>query len=1244
MGKNKKTPKGKKKSPPAPAKATPEPKKKPAPAPPPAKPMAVPLSEGEVEIAELEAAAPTKAAPDPHMMPVVGIGASAGGLDAFKKFFQAMPSKSGMAFVLIPHLDPTHESLMVELLRKYTPMPVEEAGEGMAVEANHVYIIPPNKYLTIAKGVLRLTGPVERARSSTSIDFFLRSLAEDLEEKAICIIMSGTGAHGTLGLKAVKAYGGMAMVQDPHTAEYSRMPENAIDTGLADYVLPVEDMPAALIKYVQHFYINGCHPAAAIAEVPDQLHRILALLKARTKHDFHCYRKRMLVRRVERRMGLNHIEELPAYLEHLRHDPEEVSRLVKDLLISVTSFFRDPEAFAALETQVIAPLVDAKKADDTIRIWVPGCATGEEAYSIGMLLMEQIQRTQKSCRFQIFATDVDEDAMQAARHGLYPESIVGDVSAERLARFFTKFDEQTYQINKQLRESVVFAVQSLITDAPFSKLDLVSCRNMLIYLEPDIQQKVISLLHYSLNEGGYLFLGPSETIGRQGDLFQTVSKKWRLFKCIGAPRMQRVDFPILPRETRHGMRMVAETPSRPQADFTELTQHLLLEQYAPAAVLINRKNEILYFFGPTRRYLDQPTGGPTQDLMLLTEGGLRTRLRASIHKVLRDHEKVTARDIQHKRNGHYQRVCITVQPVRGPKEGEDLLLVTFADDQEQPPEQPRAGEGSGEESVVRQLEFELKATREDLQSTIEELESSNEELKAANEEVMSMNEELQSANEELETSKEELQSLNEELGTVNSQLQDKIGELEAASNDMANLLNSSDIATVFLNQELHISRFTPASKRFLNLIERDLGRPLADIAAKFPDPNLVQDAQEVLRGLTPVEKELVSNDDAWCLRRIVPYRTLDNRIQGVVLTFMDVTNMKRVQGELRRLSKVFMEGADPIFIEDLKGRVSDCNFEVENVYGWDRQELIGKPALTLVAAKYQQYKTSLLNRCRQGETIRNAESLHIHKRGEEFPVLITLTLMRNEKGEPEGIATIAKVITQMKETVAKKTKELHSAERKILEIAGVEQRRIGQDLHDSLGQELTALSLLVDNLAHSLTEKGPQSVALHKITAGLKRAQAQVRELSRGLMPVDVDSEGLMAALNDLARRASNGEATCRFSCQQQVLVDDNTAATHLFRIAQEAVHNALKHSKAKTITISLAHKDGQITLQVKDDGVGIQKSDLEKTGMGLTSLRYRADLINARLKITTGDNGGTLVSCSVARGRGGKPQPASAL
>jgi two-component system CheB/CheR fusion protein len=430
--------------------------------------------------------------------PVVGVGASAGGLDAFKRFFGAMPADSGIAFVLVPHLDPAHESLMVELLARHTAMPVVEAENDMPVEANHVYIIPPNKYITIHGGTLSLTGPVERRTSQTTIDHFLRSLADDQQERAICIILSGTGAHGTLGLKAVKAAGGMAMVQDPATAEYERMPQSAIATGLADYVLPAERMPEALIKYVQHAYVNGGTEIAAAPEAGDSLTQVLALLRARTGFDFRPYRKKMLTRRVERRMGLNHLDSIPDYMTFLRDHQEEAEQLVKDLFISVTSFFRDPEAFEALASQVIGPLVRRKEPDGVIRVWVPGCATGEEAYSLVILLLEQLAAAKRNCALQVFATDVDQDALDVARQGLYPESIAGDVTPERLARHFTRVDESSYQVSKQVREAVTFASQNLIADAPFSKLDLISCRNLLIYLGPDVQQKVVALLHFAL--------------------------------------------------------------------------------------------------------------------------------------------------------------------------------------------------------------------------------------------------------------------------------------------------------------------------------------------------------------------------------------------------------------------------------------------------------------------------------------------------------------------------------------------------------------------------------------------------------------------------------------------------------------------------------------------------------------------------------------------------------------------------
>ncbi len=548
-------------------------------------------------------------------LPVAGLVASAGGLDAFKKFFVTMPADSGIAFVLIPHLDPTHESLMVELLTRHTSMPVVEAAQGMAVEANRVYVIPPNRNMTIVGGVLRLTGPVAHGNWRTSIDLFLRSLADDQQEKAICIILSGTGSHGTVGLEAVKAEGGMAMVQDPKTAGYPTMPESAIATGLADYVLPVEKMPEALVKYVQHGH-KRAGGVAAVSENPDQLNQVLALLYARTKFDFHSYRKKTLGRRLERRMGLSRFDNVAEYLAHLREHPEEVRRLARDLLVSVTSFFRDPDAFNALEAEVITPLIHAKNADAPLRVWVPGCATGEEPYSLAMLLLEHQTAAQNFRRLQIFATDVDEHSLALARRGVYPEGIAADVSSERLARFFTRANESAWQISKQVRETVTFAVQNLITEAPFSRMDLISCRNLLIYVEPEMEKKIITLLHFALKEGGYLFLGPSETVGGQTDLFEPVSKKWRIYRRIGPARADGLQFPAMQSEPRPAKPQPASPPHAPPK-LAELAQNSLLRRFRLACVVINRDYEVLHFAGPTEDYLVQPGGPPTQHLLSL---------------------------------------------------------------------------------------------------------------------------------------------------------------------------------------------------------------------------------------------------------------------------------------------------------------------------------------------------------------------------------------------------------------------------------------------------------------------------------------------------------------------------------------------------------------------------------------------------------------------------------------------------
>jgi two-component system CheB/CheR fusion protein len=1281
--------------------------------------------------------------------PIVGIGASAGGLDAYKRFFAATPADSGIAFVLVPHLDPAHESLMVELLSRHTAMPVVEAGNDMAVEANHVYIIPPNKYLTLHDGVVSLTGPVDRRTSQTAIDHFFRSLADDQRERSICIILSGTGAHGTLGLKAVKAAGGMAMVQDPATAEYERMPQSAIATGLADYVLPVELMPEALVKYAQHAYQSGNRPIAEAPEAADYLTEVLAVLQARTRFDFRHYRKRMLTRRIERRMGLNHFDNIPEYLEFLRDHPDEVRQLETDLLIGVTSFFRDPEAFELLKTEVIAPLVRHQGPDSAIRVWVPGCSTGEEAYSVVILLLEQLAAAKRSCPLQVFATDVDRDALQVARMGTYPESIAADVTPERLDRFFTRLDDSLYQVSKQVREPVVFAPQNAIADAPFSRMELISCRNLLIYLEPEVQKKVVTLFHFALIEGGTLFVGPSETVGRQIELFEPVSKRWRIFRRIGPARPERVEFPIAARSKLPGEVPRLSEPIRPPStNFGELTRNLVLQELGPAALLVSRKYEILYFLGPTSRYLDLPTGEPTRNLMMMAREGLRAKLRAGVHKAMHNNEPVVLADLEIKRDGEYCPVKVTIKPVAAPRLTEGLLLITFQD-------QPKSGLSTAapasDESLLRQLENELHAAKEDLQTTIEEVESSNEELKASNEEVMSMNEELQSANEELETSKEELQSLNEELTTVNNQLQDKVQELETANNDMANLLNCTEIATVFLDPQFRIKRFTPAATQLFNFVASDLGRPFGDITARFSDASLLGDAQQVLKRLTPREAEVGIGDGTWWSRRIMPYRTRDNRIEGVVITFVDITERKRVADTVvRRLAAIVETSADAMFSKDVDGTIRTWNQGAQRLFGYAEEEVVGQSVKLIVPEHRSEEFATIMARIRRGENVEQLETERVRKNGERIAVSLTVSPIRDSSGNVVSASATARDITERKRADAAlresqmrlqailntaadaiitidptgiiqsvnpatermfgyaagemigqnvkllmpspyceqhdsflarylQTGEKHiigigrevearrkdgtvfpvdlsvsevdhpqiltgmirdisnrkTLEREVLEVATLEQQRIGQELHDTSAQELTALGLLADSLLPSLEGNSPAEARIaSKMADGLRRVLSHVRAISRGLIRVEVDTEGLMAALAELALQTSElYGVTCTFDCRSPVQLAENQTATQLFYIAREAVTNALKHAQCRNIRISLEGDNRSLTLRVQDDGIGLSGPPVDHKGMGMKIMRYRADLIKGQFSIARVEHGGTVVTCTHHKG-----------
>jgi two-component system CheB/CheR fusion protein len=1152
---------------------------------------------------------------------VVGMVASAGGLEAFKQFLQAMPSQSGLAFVLIPHLDPEHESLMAPLLGKQTAMPVAEAEDGQRLEADHVYVIPPNSYLTLHNGAIQLSAPPDRGAGQTAIDPFLRSLAADQQERAICIILSGTGSHGALGLKAVKAEGGMAMVQEPSGAEYDHMPLSAIDTGLADYVLPPGQMPEELLKYVRHF-VAGIAALPGPAAAQNDLAQILALLRARTKFDFRAYRKRMLLRRVLRRMGLNHLEQLADYLALLREQPDELAQLGKDLLITVTSFFRDPEMFQVLETQVLPELIESHDTDTPLRVWVPGCATGEEAYSIAILLIERITALGKACPIQIFATDVDEGALEVARRGVYPDALVADLSRQQLERFFTRADVHHWQVSKQLRETMLFAPQNVLADAPFSKLDLVSCRNLLIYLEPAVQQKLLQLFHFSLNEGGYLILGPSESIGRQVGLYRPVSKKWRIFHRVNTERPARAGFPVQAGKWMNELQPAPAPVPAQHKNLSELTRKVLLEDFAPAAVVINRRYEVLHYSGPTHLYLQQPGGPPSHDLLTLALAALRPRIRAAAIKAINDEARIDVGGIRARRAGHSVRVRLSIQPLPGKQTEERLLLVIFQDE----PEMAQAA-GAG----------------------------SNEELKASNEEVMSMNEELQSTNEELETSKEELQSLNEELSTVNSQLRDKVDELEDANDDMTNLLASVDIATLFLGVDRTIQRFTPSATRLFNLISTDVGRPIDHITACFADPELKGDIDQVLQSLVPCEREVSRDNEQWFLRRITPYRTADNRISGVVLSLTDITELKRAELDLRNLTahleqRVSEGGAQLqhernfidailntvgalILVIDTEERMVRFNTACNSTTGYDFAEFLGRTEWQdLVPADEKDGVRWVTDRLRAGEDHIQHENHWIHRDGSKRLIHWCNSVLRDEAGQLQYIIGTGIDITEQRRAENRARETLEEASR-------LQRLQTANELATLLAHELNQpLAAIATYAEAGLQLLGQTPLARDKLTRNLEqiskqslRAGEAIRHMrafvGRGRIdPVPLDLNAVLRSTSTLMKPKARTRGIGMTLDLDETLPPVMGVDVHIEQVLLNLLRNAIDAIRdsgmsSGSITVATRRVDGMAQVNVIDSGPGIDAAMAEKVfepfssrkehGLGV-GLRISRSLIEA--------------------------------
>jgi two-component system, chemotaxis family, CheB/CheR fusion protein len=969
--------------------------------------------------------------------PIVGIGASAGGLAAFEAFFSSLTVESGMAFVLVQHLAPDYTSILSDLIRRYTRMTVFEAENGMTVQPNCTYVIPPNRDMELMNGALRLMEPSEPRGHRLPIDFFFRSLAQDQRERAIGIVLSGTGSDGTLGVRAIKGEGGMIMAQDPDSCEFDGMPRSAIATGLVDYEVPPAEMPARLTAYADYAFGKNGHLAAPSPKAESALKKIFSLLRSQTGHDFSEYKPNTIHRQIARRMAVQQIDKMDSYIDYLRQTPAEVEALFLNFLIGVTSFFRDPEAFKAIEEQIVPKMFDGgSAADGLIRVWSAGCSTGEEAYSIAILLHERMEALKQNHAIQVFATDIDNRSIASARAGYYPASIAADISPQRLARFFTpEPDGSAYRIQKSIRDTLVFSKQDVIKDPPFSKLDLICCRNLLIYFGAELQKKLIPLFHYALNPGGTLFLGTAEGVGEFGDLFTLVDRKAKLYQrkenIHGVPRVAAIRFtpsmkPTLPAQPRgNGNGKTAFSAKLP---LRELTEQALLQQIAPAGALVNEQGDIFYLHGRTGMYLE-PTPGETgtNNITRMAREGLRRALGIALHKAARTHEIVRDLNLRVKTNGHFTRVNLCIRPVTtgAPTTAESPLYLVILEEAPTPdPEQAQqaapqvAGKGEVElasdaEARINALEEKLRAREEYLQSTHEELESANEELKSSNEEMQSVNEELQSTNEELETSKEELQSVNEELATVNTESQNKVNDLSRANNDMSNLLAGTGIATVFVDHQLRILRFTPAAGEIINLIQSDVGRPVGHIVSNLVNyDRLVADATDVLATLMPKEAKVQSTVGRWYVMRVRPYRTLSNVIEGVVITFVDITEMKQVEDALEReatkllrLSVVVRDAYDAITLQDLQGRILAWNPGAERMYGWSEAEALLMNVRDRIPPELQEDALAKLIQLSQAEILAPYRTQRISKSGVIVAVWITATALLNQATQIYAIST-----------------------------------------------------------------------------------------------------------------------------------------------------------------------------------------------------------------------------------------------
>jgi len=1172
----------------------------------------------------------TVAAPA-RTFPIVGVGASAGGLEAFRGLLQALPAKTGMAFVLVQHLDPEHESLLTRLLSHATRMPVTEVVEGVTVEPDHVYVIPPNKALGIRNGDLHLLARRRQDPKHLPVDAFFHSLAENEGGRAIGVILSGVASDGTVGLAAIKAAGGITFAQDSQSAKYDGMPRSAIAAGCVDFVLPPEGIARELKRISLHPYLGrpdhsaaGSHPALH----GEDLLKIFALLRHATAVDFTNYKRSTINRRIARRMVLHRSSSLRQYLKYLHENRTEITALCEDLLIHVTSFFREPDAFRALKDTVLPRIFRNKAPGEPLRVWVAGCSTGEEVYSIALTVLEYLQQHKSSVPIQIFGTDVSEAVLEQARAGIYSESAISAISAARLRQFFVRGDGG-YQIIKSVRELCVFARQDVTKDPPYSRLDLLTCRNVLIYMEPVLQKKVMAVLHYALKPHGFLMLGKSESISGFSELFTPVGRKHKIYSKKSSSSRPALDLSAA--HPKHAPVETSATPDMPaRFDPQKEADRIVMNHYVPAGLVASSDLQILHFRGNVAPYLAPSPGQASLSLLRMVRPEFAVELRTAIHRAGRQDSPIRKEGILIKRNGRLNEVTLEVVPFKGQAE-ERFFLVLFqesrvpdSEESASPGSKAKASRDGGLEAA--RLQRELQTTKGHLQTIIEEHEATNEELKSANEEVLSSNEELQSTNEELETAQEELQSSNEELVTINEQLQNRNQELSQLSDDWANLLSGLNIPIVMLGKDRRIRRFTGPAEKLLNLIPTDIGRLIGNIRPNIKIPDADGLIAEVMEKVSQKELEVQDREGRWYSLRLRPYRTADNRIDGVLMIFVDIHDLKTMQEALREqnsFSKAVMESSGAlVLVTDATGRVAAFNHACQIVSGYKLNEMAGKiiwdtPLVPQEEGEAERAR-AVYRRLVGGSAPIQHESQWVAKNGNRRLISWTTAAMPQSTGHPRHLVRIGTDVTerremeialQASETALRQSQaQLQGLAAGLLAAQEEERARVARELHDDISQKLAALNLEAESVLRKKPDgAGELRSELTRLSHRIRGILRDVEQTAYRLHPSSLDHLGLSVALKAYCADFSR-QSNVAVRCTERNL--PRTIPPHLgltvYRVVQEALRNVAKHSGARRAAVSVAGKTGAILLSIKDSGRGFDPSRPKKRGLGLISMEER--------------------------------------